>query len=423
MHAVSKPEFRAVDFTLSVIFAGMWIYLSAGFFHVDPHTGKTILALSWMARIATPLMGAGLLYLYYRIRTGRSSVSSAAVLLGTLILMALIGYPVISHIYYSRHSIEQRNQYHPYLQLAPRKFQSEQHNSTEEPYRIFCLGGSTTEFTDSRGVGWPARVGNQLSAGISGRPVNVYNLGRQWYTTQHTLYNYITNLRFHRPDVIVVMHAINDLMHNADFSYYSAGKFQDDYRHFHGPVYRLIRRPTFPAYVVQVLGEIWYHQSREIVTTDLFPGLRSFERNLRTLIEVAQIDSVPVVLLTQPYLYKDSMTAEEQSALVMIGEAVGPDKEWDIQTARRGMEQYNDVIRRLAREKGLVLVDLEKEIPKSLEFLFDDVHYQRVAFDKIGELVANRLLASDILGDVHRTGDVLSSGGHVSGIRKDDIIQ
>ena len=35
--------------------------------------------------------------------------------------------------------------------------------------------------------------------------------GMDWYTTKHSLINYVTYYRDWQPDVVVVMHAINDL--------------------------------------------------------------------------------------------------------------------------------------------------------------------------------------------------------------------
>ena len=72
----------------------------------------------------------------------------------------------------------------------------------------------------------PTRVQARLRDADTARPVEVSNLGRQWYTSHHSLINYASNLRPLRPDVVVVMHAINDVLHNADFSYFSRGPFR-----------------------------------------------------------------------------------------------------------------------------------------------------------------------------------------------------
>jgi len=396
----SKPNqrWKFIDWVVVLLFLAGMTYVYLGFFHVDPRSGTMVKMLAWAARIGLPLIGLGVVYVYYGVRTKKIAGSAVGLLLVSLILIALLVYPVASYVYYGRSFGQNIDQYHPYLQLAPRAFTEEQASDTTPPLRIFCLGGSTTEYTDSQKRGWPIRLEENLGGNVPGRQVRVYNQGRQWYTSQHTLYNYITNLRQHRPDVLIVMHAINDLLINADFCYYSFGPFQDDYRHFHGPVYRLINRPTLVQTAMNILSKIWYHIPREVIETDHFPGLAPFERNLRALIDVARLDSVQVVLLTQPYLFKDTMTAEEDAELIMLHvEAVGPTKEWGLSTALQGMKQYNDVIRRVAQDENVLLIDLEKVIPKSLEYFHDDVHYREKTFDLIARHIAKALQKSEIL--------------------------
>lgn len=221
--------------------------------------------------------------------------------------------------------------------------------------------------------------GSRSQRSISDRNVEVYNLGREWYTSLHTLINYEVNLRHHHPDVIIVMHAYNDLIHNADFCYFSFNSFQEDYRHFYGPIYRLIKRPTFLDNAFLVAKSMWYHSPREVINTDNFPGLVPFERNLRTLIDLARTDGTQVVLMTQPHLIKNSMTPAEKSSLHMLNfKTIGPTKKWGYYTARFAFEEYNNVVRKLAKhEPGVYLIDLEPIIPKSLDYFIDDVHYKK----------------------------------------------
>src|SRR5690606_23388948 len=99
-----------------------------------------------------------------------------------------------------------------------------------------------------------------------------------------SLINYQLNLREVKPDVVVIMHAINDLLVNADFSYFSRGEFQPDYRHFYGPLSRLLEpdRGLFLSLLRRVrLG--WYHKPRRIRSDNSFPGISSFQNNLSSL--------------------------------------------------------------------------------------------------------------------------------------------
>lgn len=386
-----RRRWKITDSGLALAYLALLVYVSLGFYTTDPRSGTMVRALIWGARIGVPLAGLGILWLYYALRTGRVPLSALALLLGSAALAGLLVYPVASYLYYGRSFERNTDEYHPFLQLAPRPYQARD-NDPARSFRIFCLGGSTTEFTDKNHRGWPDRLEQLMRRDSTDRSIEVHNLGRQWYTSEHTLINYAVNLRQYRPHVLMVMHAVNDLLVNADFCYYSFGRFAPDYRHFLGAAYRLIERPTLWETVASVWRKMWYFPPREVIDTDEFPGLASFDRNLRTLITLARADSVQVVLLTQPHLFKETMTPEEDAALVMLHvEAVGPDKEWHRSTGLRGMQQYNDTVRRVAREEQVPLIDLEQAIPKTLEYLSDDVHYREQTYDLIAEFLAAEL--------------------------------
>jgi lysophospholipase L1-like esterase len=286
--------------------------------------------------------------------------------------------------------------YHPYLQLKPKEFVDRGWSGNTGHYMIVCLGGSTTEFPDSQGVDWPSRLEKLLNTNGNNVRYEVYNQGRQWYTTLHSLINYEVNIRQYRPNMVIVMHMINDLLHNADFSYFSFGKFRDDYGHFYGPLYRLMNRTNIVSKFFKTFHAIWYFRGREEITTDFFPWLIIFERNLNSIIDIAQLDGAQVVLMTEPFLVKERITANERNALIMLNvEAIGRDKRWSLETALNGMRKYNEKIREVAKSRGVYLIDLEKDIPKTLEYFKDDVHFTDKTFDIVAENIAKE--ASKIL--------------------------
>ena len=262
---------------------------------------------------------------------------------------------------------------------------------------IFCLGGSTTEFTDSDGLGWPERTEMLLNKNLE-KKVKIYNFGRQWYTTQHSLINFNANLRHRNPSIVIVMHAINDLLQNADFSYFSTGPFREDYGHFLGPVRRMILQPSLLSAASQSFSMFWYAPKRQIIDQSEFPGLESFKRNLDYMVKIAAEDGFTLVLMTQPFLMKEHLSPKEQAALTMVNrEAIGPGKQWSLDTARAGMEQYNTAIRNIATNHNVTLFDLEKDVPKSLDFLYDDVHYTDRAFLRIADFVSQHLMQTGLV--------------------------
>jgi len=372
------------------------VYL--GFYYPDPYAlgrwGTTSRLLLSAIRLLFPLCVIGILVLIHLIKMKKVHPAAPALLAGSLIFVLLVVYPFASARFKHWLNINQkRDLYHPYLQLAPQELEE---IDKKVDCKIFCLGGSTTQFLDSQERGWPDRLEKLLNDSLD-RPIGVWNQGRQWYTTLHSLINYETNLRPHHPDVLIVMHTINDLLHNADFCYFSFGPFREDYRHFYGPLSRILKNPTLLSTIRDFIKMLWYHRPREIVEQTEFPGLAPFKRNLNTLIDLAEKDGITVILMTQPNLYKSNISEKEKQLLNMLNyEAIGPDKKWSYETALRGFQQYTQTIKDVARERSLLLIDLGKAIPKTTEYFYDDVHYTDTAFDTVAQTISEALIENKI---------------------------
>jgi len=343
--------------------------------------------VSLFFKITFPLLLAVILIILAGIAKKKISVNSVVLLVITFILLALIGYPVGDYFYKKKYNLDS-NEYHTYLQLVPPV--PNDYDSTK--FNILCLGGSTTEFKDDKGRDWPGMVENKLKTSFNLANIKVYNLGRIWYTTQHSLTNYIQNLRKHKPDMIIIMHAINDAWHNADFSRFSNGPFRIDYGHYLGPEAYMIKAPSLFSYLSDILSQLWYADDVQVVNTKEFPGLTSFRNNLTTLIQLARIDSTEVLLMTQPNLFKDTMSSEEIKSLTMLNkEAAGNGKRWSVVTGFNAMNAYNEAVVRTAEKEKTGLIDLDKKIPKTLEYFYDDVHYKGKSYDLIADIVAQRI--------------------------------
>jgi lysophospholipase L1-like esterase len=373
--------------------------LYVGFYYPDPFAverwGRLSRLLLTAIRIGIPGIVIGILILIHLVKIKKVQIANAALLFGSLILAVIIAYPFANARFKHWLDIRQkRDLFHPYLQLAPQKFED-----ADDPadFKIVCLGGSTTEFLDSQNRGWPDRVEEQLCKTV-GKRVRVWNQGRQWYTTQHSLINYETNLRHHRPNVLIVMHTINDLLHNADFCYFSFAPFREDYSHFYGPLSRILTNPTLLGTVGDFVRMFWYHTPREVVEQTEFPGLVPFKRNLNTLIDLAEKDGVTVILMTQPNLYKADISEKERSRLAMLNsEAIGEHKKWSYNSAFVGFQKYTEAVKEVAAERNVILIDLERAVPKTLEYFDDDVHYEDITFDLVANTIVAEILQRNLI--------------------------
>ena len=374
------------------LLASLWFY--RGFFHPDPLFVDGVHQPNgpWLilaCRIAVPVAVLLLLVVYFLIRKRVLPVLYVGLILLGLSLGALLLFAVGSHLYYRWTFARVTDDFHPYLQLSPPELKLRDAGTKGAVARVICLGGSTTAWGDSQGLGWTARLEERLQQRYRDKDIQVYNQGREWYTTLHSLLNYAANLRTAKPQVVVIMHGINDLMHNATFNYFSRGALRSDYGHYLGPITNLVRRKTLPAVAYSKFRDLWYAEPRQLVSASEFPALASFERNLRSLIQLIQADGARVVLMSEPYLFKEQMPAAEIAKLEMLAtEAIGPDAQWDVQTALRGMQQYNAATQRVAQQEGVAFIDLERAVPKTLEYFVDDVHYADRAFPLVADAVA-----------------------------------
>jgi lysophospholipase L1-like esterase len=371
---------------ISTLLVLIVVYL--GFYFPDPHyfsnknaQGLQILLLA--LRVLGAVVIGGFIFLQVKIKKKPEIrkvvlIVLCSSLLSGAALVSLVG--IVDSI--RKKSV---NNYHSFLQITPPSGTFKSINSM----KIAFLGGSTTAWPDSTKRDWPHRVEGLLAKELN-QEISTLNVGKEWYTTQHTLINYLTNVRKLRPDVIVVMQSINDLLYNADFSYLSSGEFRPDYGHFagvHGDWFK--RRGTIGNYLVK-LKAAWYHFPREVVKTDKFPGLSSYTENLKLLIRNATQDGVQVILMTEATRLAPGVSDEEDFFMVHY-EAVGPNKQWDLNTAITGMELYNNAVREVSREMKVGLIDLAEKIPRKKEFFSDEVHFKDAAFDLVAQEVTNGL--------------------------------
>ena len=69
---------------------------------------------------------------------------------------------------------------------------------------------------------------------------------------------------------------------------------------------------------------------------------------------------------------------------------------------RSSMQAFNEATRQVARATDASLVDLEPAIPKSLDYMYDDVHYTRKGASLVAHEVVDQLDWSSIQRSVSR---------------------
>ncbi len=316
-------------------------------------------------------------------------------------------------------------QFHPFLQVVPDEMVYDGVNrdhfrgpdiqkARSQTHRIFCLGGSTTfnpflKYEDS----YPRQLERQLG---ETHPVQLLNAGMSWYTSQHSLINYLIRVQEYQPDIIIVMHGINDLIRSFSPPRAAMGAYKSDYSHFLGPQADMIldldqqRQPTLADTLFLIrntssfFSRHFFKQLRverhEMETVDVgaFSSLDAYRRSMRNLCEMAQAHGVKVILVTQGFLYKDEMSAEEKAVLRFARESANDGHRMaSMRSMKRGMETFNEATRSIVREFRLPLVDIEKTIPRNLDYFADDVHFTPKAAKLIASAIKEKILKEGLL--------------------------
>jgi lysophospholipase L1-like esterase len=120
------------------------------------------------------------------------------------------------------------------------------------------------------------------------------------------------------------------------------------------------------------------------------PAVAGYRARLEAIIEQIQATGAQVVLCTQPSLYGDVVDPTSQVALGDLQVTARAGVAMPATNAKiraRSLELYNDTTRDVAAKRGLVLVDLDRVVPKDSRYYIDWIHYSLEG----NELVAREL--------------------------------
>jgi lysophospholipase L1-like esterase len=296
-----------------------------------------------------------------------------------------------------------------------------------EEFRIFMVGGSTTECFYLDDEDDMARVvQRELSAvAPAGTVVRVYNAGLSGAASDDHVATISQRLVHLEPDLIVVLCGINDL---------SRSIYHYDYRHFidYRPAYR---KPWYKRSLVklQITRRLLILQqrvrptakrlqeSRTLVTnyaglvglqrgapeSDAPPRVdeRSYGTNLRTMVGIARVNGFGLVLMTQQTTWNSDVDPRAKEYHWMRYRAEAPAGDSSSKAGVRfredrmdaAMERLNGEMRRVCGEHGVPLYDLARILPKSLDYFYDDCHFNTAGAEAAGKGLAAFLVAQRLV--------------------------
>lgn len=316
----------------------------------------------------------------------------------------------------------------------------------DDEFRIFMVGGSTTEGLVLDDPDAVTRVlQKELARRIPEGPTfKVYNAGKTGDRSDDHVAMITQRLLLLEPDMIIVFAGINDLraaMYRVDFRHYGYDIHDEE-----GDV--ALSRPApyrlgfwsllrLAAYELQIGRRLYFlfHQPSDPVATSLVDmddatldelvataaargralttdyrvrvqrartaqeaqelprvDLTAYRSNMTTVVSAVRAHDVKLLLMTQQTTWNSQ--ADPGIAEWQWMHTVGFLR-YDVEVMEAAMEQYNDVVRGLAREWSVPLYDVARDLPKSREYFYDDVHFNvkgaRTAAERLAELIASEV--------------------------------
>lgn len=260
---------------------------------------------------------------------------------------------------------------------------------------IVFLGGSTTECLhmddDHR---FPCQAGTMIEQ-RSGLAVNSYNGGMAGNHTLHSIDALLNKVLPLDPQVVVMMHNINDfitLLHYG--SYWNDSPTRSLLEVVGGyQAFRAVKNLLIPNLFEKIR---WLRRK----TPDEFRRVRGkrriidegwmadqFEANLQIFIDVCRARRITPVLMTQQSRFKKDPDPEVKAETSLHATRNGI----DYATFRRLHILFNDRIRAVGATNGVEVIDLAELVPQEREFIYGTVHLNQRGSDLVSSIIADRL--------------------------------
>ncbi len=285
------------------------------------------------------------------------------------------------------------------------------YNLHEKPdLTLVFLGGSTVAciYVEEENR-FPYLVGNLL-AQKTGKKITSINSGVGGNNSLHSLDILLNKIIPVRPDVVVMMHNINDLVALiydqtywsknptraaiVNFSFYKnltglkalATLARDLYIPNLHAANRILSKKIFGK-KVQDPDDEFAHIRGQKLTVDQAVILDEFRMNLKTFINICRARRITPVLMTQFNRYQANPDPKVLKAMLGFESDSGmPVREFIELYAR-----FNQAIREVGQQNGVLVIDLAALIPQDKHYLYDVVHLNTRGSQLAAQLISERL--------------------------------
>ncbi len=265
---------------------------------------------------------------------------------------------------------------------------------------LVFLGGSTTEcmFMDEANR-FPYVVGAILEQ-QTGKRINSYNGGLSGNNSLHAIDLLVNKVIPLEPRVVVFMEDINDLSTLLyKKTYWSSNNVRAPLETLEkGKLLgKLLKESLIPqlneAYrdfkgALSSREEDEFAQERGMKLAVDPAGLaREFARNLEIFVDICRDRDITPVLMTQA----NRVTANPDPVVAAYIAKCGRDTGISYQEFKGLYDLFNETIREVGRQKGVLVIDLAREVPPDKEHLYDLVHFIDAGSRLAAQIIAAQL--------------------------------
>jgi len=284
-------------------------------------------------------------------------------------------------------------------------------NRYEEPdFKIVFLGASTTAciYVDEESR-FPSLVGNLLEQ-KTGKKVTSINSGVGGNNSLHSLDILLNKIIPLKPDAVVLMHNINDLVALIyDKTYWSNNPTRQpiiDYKLYKDltgmkaistlardtyipnlhVAFRSLSKKIFGKKVKDPDDEFAHIRGKKIV----FAGtqiLDEFKMNLQTFVNICTARRLTPVLMTQFNRYKADPDPKIREAMAGFEK----DSKISPQQFKEVYDNFNQAIVEVGRQNGVLVIDLARLIPQEAAYMYDVVHLNNAGSQLAARLISEKL--------------------------------
>lgn len=260
--------------------------------------------------------------------------------------------------------------------------------------RVVCLGASTTEGSQTNDETYPHYLQLELRRRFPDRTIDVLNAGHSGAQGRDLLEILRTRVLPLHPDVVIVYHAANDAI-EGEFVEYSLTSPTAAVGRLFSTVYD--NSAVFSS-IVDGLGWKWT-TPHDFDGATVHPSMRSYERELRNIVQEGQRAGATVVLSSFVTLAHEGLRVTHEQNSEVFNELYMKHKPLTPGEIGRIYDVFNRTSRRVADELGAPYVDVAATFPRRLEYFPFDIFH----LTPQGNQILARSFADTVAGLVERS--------------------